>query len=355
MTVVVHGGIDYSELQALDLEPAQVLDFSSNINPFGPPPAVLRALAALDPAPYPDRACLGLRSALAERHGCSPDSLLVGNGSAELIHLIARALLRPGDRTLVVDPTFGEYAHASRLAGATVVGVWANAGDGFEIDLTSLLDAIEQHRPRLVWLCAPNNPTGVTVDRVDLRTLADTVGEVGGYLVLDRAYAAMERGAMRTGAAHVVSKQVLVLHSLTKAYALAGLRLGCLLGDPELLARVAAYQPAWSVNSAALLAGQVALRDPSFLADTLPRLWACSDALRAGLAALGLSVLPSSLPFFLVRTGDGARVRGALLRGGCLVRDCASFGLPAYVRIAPRAPADNQRLIDVWRSICRRQ
>ncbi len=96
------------------------------------------------------------------------------------------------------------------------------------------------------------------------------------------------------------------------------------------------------------------LDDQTYLADTLGRWWDSSDALRAGLEELELPVIPSSLPFFLVRVSDGARVRAALLRSGCLVRDCASFGLPAYVRVAPRTPADNHVLIDVWRKLCRR-
>ncbi len=352
MNPVVHGSIDYAELAALGIQPSQVLDFSSNINPFGPPPAVLQALAMLDPAPYPDRACLGLRSALAERYSCSIESLLVGNGTAELIHLIARALVRAGDRVLVVEPTFGEYAHASRLAGATVLSVWPAMEDSFALDTGVLLDHIMRCRPRLVWLCVPNNPTGVTIDRDDVLKLAWACGKVAGMLVLDRAYAEMERRSAGEEDALPLGEQLVVLRSLTKAYALAGLRLGCLLGPAKLVERAAAFQPPWTVNSAAQAAGQAALQDRSFLADTLPWLWACSDALRVGLGAFGLDVLPSSLPFFLVRAGDGARVRAALLQGGCLVRDCGSFRLPGYVRVAPRASGDNQRLIEAWRKLC---
>ncbi|HSH79686.1 MAG TPA: histidinol-phosphate transaminase [Herpetosiphonaceae bacterium] len=354
MSAVVHGGIDGAELRRLGIRPGDVLDFSSNINPFGPPPAVRQALGRLDPAPYPDRAAFVLRSALASRYGCTPEAVLIGNGSNELIHLIARALLHPNDRVLVVEPTFGEYAHASKLAGATVVSFWTSAADSFTIDIPALLESVALHRPRLVWLCVPNNPTGVTISRPDLVTLAQACEEVEAYLVVDGAYAEMERGAVDVEDALPVDEHVLMLRSLTKAYALAGLRLGCLLGNPHLLRRIAVYQPSWKVNSAAQAAGEAALQDRSFLAQTLPRLWACSDALRTALTALDLQILPSSLPFFLVRVGDGVRVRTALLRGGCLVRDCTSFGLPAYVRVASRAHMDNQRLIEVWRELWQR-
>jgi len=351
---IVHGGIDGVELRRLGINPEDVLDFSSNINPFGPPPAVREALARLDPAPYPDRTACALRTTLAVRYACAPESILVGNGSNELIHLIARALLRPGDRVLVVEPTFGEYAHASRLAGARVLSLWPTAADSFAIDIAALLGSVTLHRPRLVWLCAPNNPTGLTIERPDLVMLARACNEAGSYLILDAAYAEMERGNAGNADVLPLGEHVLVLRSVTKAYALAGLRLGCLIGDADLLARIAAFQPAWSVNSAAQAAGQAALEASTFLAETLPQLWACSDALRAGLTALGLRILPSSLPFFLVQVDDGTDVRAALLRGGCLVRDCTSFGLPAYVRVAPRAYMDNQRLIEVWRRLWER-
>ncbi|HYF65110.1 MAG TPA: bifunctional adenosylcobinamide kinase/adenosylcobinamide-phosphate guanylyltransferase, partial [Herpetosiphonaceae bacterium] len=112
-----HGSIDYVELSTAGIAPAEVLDFSSNLNPAGTPPAVRALLDGYDPAPYPDRHCLALRGAITERHGCRLAQVLAGNGSNELIHLIARALLGRGDAALVIGPTFGEYAHASRLAG----------------------------------------------------------------------------------------------------------------------------------------------------------------------------------------------------------------------------------------------
>jgi threonine-phosphate decarboxylase len=115
---LTHGALDHAELAVHGLRPETLLDFSSNLNPFGPPPGVHAALAAVDPAPYPDRTCLRLRQELAARHGCGLEQVLVGNGSNELIHLLARALLRPGDFALVIGPTFGEYGHAGGCARA---------------------------------------------------------------------------------------------------------------------------------------------------------------------------------------------------------------------------------------------
>jgi len=353
---VVHGALDHGELSRLGLEPHAVLDFSSNVNPFGPPPSVRAALAALDPAPYPDRGCFPLRHMLAERHRCTPDQVLIGNGSNELIHLLTRALLRPGDTVLVIEPTFAEYAHAARLAGAAVQAWRTCAEQDFHLNCAAIGDMIWQAQPRLVWLCSPNNPTGVALPTTDLEALACACADYGSYLVVDRAYAGIQRYDDQTTPLDVGHAQhVIVLHSLTKVYALAGLRLGYMLADADLIAQVAAYQPAWSVNSAAQAAGLAALREHAFVPSTLLRWWQSSDQLRTGLTSLGLQVLPSALPFMLVRTSDGARTRAALLQNGCVVRDCASFGLPEYVRVAPRRGEENMRLLDAWRRVCRHQ
>jgi histidinol-phosphate/aromatic aminotransferase/cobyric acid decarboxylase-like protein len=345
---VAHGALDHAELAALGLCPETLLDFSSNLNPFGPPPGVRAALAALDPAPYPDRSCHRLRLDLAAYHQCAPAALLPGNGANELIHLTARALLRPGDRALVAGPSYGEYAQASRLAGAEVLEARAAKSAAPWLDLEALDMAVRQIRPRITWLCTPNNPTGDDAPPVLLARLAATCARHGGLLLLDRSYAALRRAAPAASDEQPAAPNLIAIHSLTKSFALAGLRLGYLLAAPALLERVGAYQPAWSVSSAAQAAGLAALADESFLATSVPRLWAASDALLEGLRALGLTVQRAALPFMLVQTGAGAATRAAMLRRGIVLRDCASVGLPAWVRVAPRRPEENARLLTAW-------
>jgi threonine-phosphate decarboxylase len=254
---------------------------------------------------------------------------LPGNGANELIYLLARALLRPGDLALVVGPTYGS---------------------DFQLDLASLHTAIAQHQPRLTWLCAPNNPTGIDLAPSVLAALATTCAFHGGLLIVDRSYTELRR-TDQPPAALIEHPNLLSLHSLTKSYALAGLRLGYLLATPAQVAQIAAYQPAWSVSSAAQAAALAALADQTFLARTVPQLWQASDALSVGLQALDLEVWRAALPFMLVRVGNAAQTQLALLQRGCMVRDCASFGLPAWVRVAPRQPTDNQRLLAAWKEI----
>lgn len=347
---VAHGALDHAELAALGIAPEQVIDFSSNLNPFGPPLAVRAALATLDPAPYPDRSCLRLRTVLAERHGCAPEQMLAGNGANELIHLIAWALGEPGAIALVITPTYGEYEHASRLAQMQVVEVRALASDDFRLDDQALIDAVRRIRPRLTWLCAPNNPTGASLPP---SVISDLAAASDGFLIVDRAYYSFLRDLrdLRDPLDATAAPNLIRLYSLTKSYALAGLRLGYLVAQPEIVARIGRFQPVWSVNSAAQAAGLAALADAAFLPTTLPRLWGASDDLFDGLRRLGLHVWRAALPFMLVRCGNGATVRARLLQRGCVVRDCASFGLPEWVRVAPRRPSENARLIAAWKEI----
>jgi threonine-phosphate decarboxylase len=172
-------------------------------------------------------------------------------------------------------------------------------------------------------------------------------------LIVDRTYHAFVRGRESFDDQVTQEPSSVQLHSFTKSYALAGVRLGYILGDADMIAHVAAYQPAWSVSSAAQAAGLAALRDAEFLPHTLAQLWQASDTLHARLLRLGIPVWRDRLPFLLARTGDGAATRAALLARGCVVRDCASFGLPEWVRVAPRRPEENAELVRTWESVTR--
>ncbi|EFO79712.1 aminotransferase, class I and II [Oscillochloris trichoides DG-6] len=350
--MVVHGALDHAELAHWGISAEALIDFSSNLNPFGPPAGVRAALAALDPAPYPDRSCYHLRTSLALRHSCAPTQILVGNGANELIHLIARALLTFGDTVLVIGPTFGEYTHASQLAGAVVEEWRASEEAHFNLHIDAIQHQIKALRPRLTWLCVPNNPTGLDLTPAQIATLCECCVAHGGMLVVDRAYAGFIQATypIREPLDHALPG-LLRLYSLTKSYAIAGLRLGYLIGTEGVIHQVARFQPTWSVSSAALAAGAAALTDSDFLPTTMSQLWASSDQLYHGLTALGFAVHRAALPFMLVRSGDATATRMALLRRGCAVRDATSFGLPAWVRIAPRHPDENQTLLRVWKEI----
>lgn len=337
----VHGALDYSELQQRQLLPDAVIDFSENSNPFGPAPGVRAALAAMDPARYPDRECLALRQALAEQSGANPAEIVVGNGAAELLWLVAFAFLERGDRVLILGPTFGEYARMARLMGTDVMEWRADVTTAFAVAPDAMARQIAAVQPKLIFLCNPNNPTGTVIDSAVIAAWAKDAPQT--LFVVDEAYLAFVPGLRSLYAWRLPN--VLIIRSLTKEYALAGLRLGYAVGPTTLVAGVAQARVPWSVNAAAQAAGLAALADQDHLQRTLTALRVAKAELVAGLHALGLAPLPSQTHYFLLNVGDGAAFRQRLLTHGLLMRDCASFGLPAFVRIATHKPAENQTLL----------
>lgn len=344
---VVHGALDFGELQQMGLDPDEVLDFSANTNPYGASPAVCAALASAALDRYPDREALALRAALAESLDVPARRIIAGNGASELIWLAALAFVRPGEAVLVVGPTYGEYARAARLMGGCVITWQARAEDDFAPDEGAIARELERLRPRVVFVCNPNNPTGAVLAPDALAILARR--HPATLFVVDEAYQPLAPGL--ESALDSAAENVLVLRSMTKDFGLAGLRLGYAIGPEPLIEPLRRVQPPWSVNALAQAAGVAALRDTSHRERSLELLGRAKAALVAGLTRLGLPTVPSAVLFFLVRVGDGAAFRRALLVRGVLVRDCASFGLPAYVRIAARRPEENERLLAAIREV----
>jgi L-threonine-O-3-phosphate decarboxylase len=326
----------------LGIAPDDILDFSVNSNPYGPSPLVWKALREVPLNRYPDREALALRRTLARRLGVTPDQIVVGNGSAELTWLVTLAFLRPGDSVLVIGPTFGEYARAATLMGAQAETWTAGPEQSFALEPDQVAASLERVRPRLTFLCNPNNPTGAIVPLEALASWAQAHPQT--LFVVDEAYLAFATGlrsALTTGA-----DNVLVLRSMTKDYALAGLRLGYAVGHEAVISALAKVRPPWSVNGMAQAAGVAALADNGHIKRSLATLTQDKQELVMGLAELGLQSVPSAVHYFLVHVGDGAAFRRALLRHKIQVRDCGSFGLPAYVRIATRRPEENVRLLE---------
>lgn len=340
---VVHGGIDDAELRTHGLTRDGVLDFSSNVNPLGASPLVRKAAAAVDLSAYPDRDCLLLREALSARLDVGVEQLLVGNGSTELIHLLARAFLRSESRCVIFAPTFGEYEAAVGQAGADMHVVGTSAESGFIWSIGEAARTVRVLRPALVFLCNPNNPTGVYLDRTAIQELSTALGPFG-MLVLDTSYAPLADAPwdalplLRCG-------NVVLLRSMTKDHGLAGVRLGYLAAQPQVIAATRRLQPSWSVSAVAQAAGIAALADEAHVAAARRVIREARAYLYDHLAALDVPAVPSAANFVLARVGDAAAVRQHLLSEGIMVRDCTSFGLPAYIRIAIRRPRECARLI----------
>jgi histidinol-phosphate aminotransferase len=330
---VVHGSVPAAELAPFGLRPADVVDFSVNTNPLGPASAVLHALESTDWTRYPGDDEAPLRRGLAEQAGVRPEQVALGNGSAELLWLIALAVLRSDDRVAILGPTFGEYQRAARVAGAEV------------IDVRTLT---EVPAARVVFACNPNNPTATLLSRAEVERLL--LDQPDRLVLLDEAYASFV-GEHRWRSEPLLTEHsnLVILRSLTKDHALPGLRLGYLLASTELARAIEAVRPPWSVNAGALRAGLATL-EPAAVAhvERAQRLVATSrEILSAGFSRLGFSVEPSAANFVLVQVGDSTAFRRTLLPHGLVVRDCTSFGLPDHIRVACRLPEECRRLLEV--------
>ena len=349
MTTTVHGGLDTAELRSLGFQPREVLDFSANINPLGTSQRVRQAVVQADLSSYPDRHSLVLRECIAERLTVDVENLLIGNGSTELIHLLARACLKPGDNCLIFTPTFGEYEAAAVIAGAQTHALQAAECDEFQWSIDDASESLRRLQPSLVFLCNPNNPTGVYLGRDALEQIVTAAGP-DSLLVLDNAYVPLADyqwdsiPLLRHG-------NVAVLHSMTKDHGLAGVRLGYLVAAPDVITAVRELQPAWSVNSVAQAAGLAALADEDHVAAGRKVVQEAKAYLRRELSALGIPVNPSATNFLLARVGDAPKVRNALLRQRIAVRDCTSFGLPQHIRIAARRPEECVRLVEALKGV----
>ncbi len=337
----IHGALDFAELDRLGLAPEAVLDFSVNGNPYGPSPCVREALAQVPYDRYPDREALALRRVLSAHLDVTADQLLVGNGSTELVWLVALAFVRAGDTVLLVGPTFGEYTRAAVLMGAHLHQYTAQRAESFRVVPEASRSFSSNTSRGLVFLCNPNNPTGTFMAPDSIAHWAATFPRT--LFIVDEAYLTFTASA--PSVLSVRRPNMLVLRSMTKAYALAGLRLGYAVGSPDILEALRRARPPWSVNALAQAAGIAALQDTAHLTHCLARIAQAKHDFVAGLSALGLTPVPSTTHFFLVRVGNGAGCRQALLQRGMLVRDCASFGLPEYIRVATRRPEENARLL----------
>lgn len=345
-----HGGQVYAWAQKAGIVPAEIIDFSASINPLGPPASARKAFRKSygEVSRYPDPYGKELTDALAKRHGMKPEELLLGNGSTQLIYLVSLAL-RPR-KALVVGPAFSEHANALKLADAEVRFLFLAANGDFKFSVDEFMNAWGKDDD-IVFLATPNSVTGQLIPSAEIEKIARIAVMRKRFLVVDEAFVDFVEGE---SVKHLIwdNPYLIVLRSLTKYYALPGLRLGYLLAHTQRVAQLAAYLEPWSVNGPAQKVALACLGDTTFSLKTERWLRREKNFLMQALMELkGFHPYSSSTNFLLVRITDNAsaiELRSFLLHRKMLIRSCNSFaGLgPNYFRIAIRRRKDNQRLIN---------
>ncbi|MFC2051849.1 pyridoxal phosphate-dependent aminotransferase [Chloroflexota bacterium] len=344
----IHGGLNDTDLRSTDLAPDEILDFSVNANPYPPPSGIREALSTIAIDRYPDSEATEFRQCLAAKLGVPLGNILAGSGAIELIRLIALTYFRHGDSILIFEPTFGEYKVTCQIVGAEVVSWCGKEEDSFVPGIEEVVNLIRQCHPRGVFVCNPNNPMGYYLARQWVRMVLDACRD--SLLILDEAYIAfVDEPWSSIG---LISRgNVVIVRSMTKDYALAGLRLGFAVASEEIINALRRVRPPWNVNAVAQKAGIVALEDAGYLERCKREITKAKQFLVDELHRIGFTLVPSSTNFFLVKVTNAKNFRAALLRHGMLVRDCTSFGLPEYVRIAARTMPECQRLINTIKSM----
>jgi threonine-phosphate decarboxylase len=349
-----HGGNVDRWARSAGIEARDVIDFSASINPLGPPAAARTVFTKsyAEAQRYPDPYGKQLKEALAKHHEMKPTEILVGNGSTQLIYLLCAAL-RPR-KALVVGPAFSEYANALALAGASIRDLSLTADEGFQFSTDRFMAAWEKDC-NIVFLATPNSVTGQLIPKTALETIARVAFARKSLIVVDEAFIDfVENESIKALVRQ--NPYLLVLRSLTKYYALPGLRLGYLLGETRRIAQLAAYQEPWSVNTPALNVALACLKDARFTTQTDHWLAKERVFISKHLAALdGFHPTPSQTNFLLVKigksSGNALQLRSFLLGKKILIRACDSFaGLGrAYFRVAVRRRRDNRRLVAALR------
>jgi histidinol-phosphate aminotransferase len=321
------------------------IKLASNENPLGPSPKALTAIQQSLPTlhRYPDGAGHRLIRKIASVNSVSPANVIIGNGSDDIIALLVRALIRPGDRVVVPRPSFLMYDITATAAGARVDAVPLKA---LTMDLDAMAEQITEDT-RLVFVCNPNNPTGTVVTQKHfgrfMTRLPDDV-----VVVVDEAYIEFARNAdcLKTGLPGDLNRPLVTLRTFSKAYGLAGLRVGYAIMPAELAEVLNRVRQPFNVNALAQAAAEAALDDRAFLQQTVSLVHRGLDDLYTGLDRLCLTYFKTEANFFLIDVGQSAdTVFENMLRQGIIVRSMRAYGYPTYIRINVGLDAENRRFL----------
>lgn len=331
---------------------SHAVKLASNENPLGPGAAVLEALRAefADLARYPDGNGFELKAALSARLGIDPSGITLGNGSNDVLELVARAFLSPSSSAVFSAHAFAVYPLVTQAIGARSNVAAAHDGSRgarFGHDLDAMLAAVDNDT-RVVFIANPNNPTGTWVDSDALRSFIERLpGDI--IVVVDEAYFEYVDEPGYPNAMQWVGEfpNLLVTRTFSKAYGLASLRVGYGVSQPDLADVLNRVRQPFNVNSLALAAAVAALDDEAHLAKAVTLNREGMQQLATGLEKLGLEIIPSVANFISVNVGrDPAGIYEALLREGVIVRPVDNYGLPGHLRISIGLPEENQRCLD---------
>ncbi len=347
----VKRGIRVLEPYSLTIE-TYPIKLNQNESPYDLPDdlkrEVLDRIFASDWSRYPPFYAFGLAQQIAAMNGVPESSILVGSGSNELCLSLMTAVVRPGDDVVFSVPTFPLYAGATHVMDGHIVAVPLNADD-FSLDLPELLDKARNPKTRIVFLCTPNNPTGRMIPEEEIR---EVIRATECLVVIDEAY--YEFAGVNLANLVREEPRVVILRTLSKAMAMAGLRVGYIIGNPDLMYEVSKVRLPYSVNAFAQEAALAVLQRTDVVKARIREVKVEREKVFDGLNAIdGVTAYPSDANFLLVRFPDSAHVNRELMKRGILVRDVSKNPLLGNcLRVTIGKPDENVALVAAVREIC---
>ncbi len=341
-----HGGDLWGIAKSAGMKREDIIDFSANVNPLGAP-KWLRSVISSNLSritDYPDPFCAPLIEKIAAKHNISSDEILIGNGSTELLYLLPRAV--KADRALVAVPAYVDYEQAAESAKLPVETIVMSSASDFALNIATLSSRLRGGE--LVFIGSPNNPTGSICEASAIRSLADSCP--GSTFIIDEAFA--DFVDRFDSLINNRPKNVVVLRSLTKIFAIPGLRLGYVIADKEIISTMKNLQPPWSVNTLAQAVGERAIGDADYIKET--RVYVDdkrNELYKALVSVADLHVYQGAANYLLVRIKtdktDAVRLAGNLLKKGIAIRACDNYdGLDnSYLRVAVRTGEENEMLL----------
>ncbi len=312
----------------------EILDFSGNLNPYGPPDfipdAVREALEEI--RLYPDTECSELRAKLAQKYDCEEKEVLVGAGVSELIPLVTLSFVKK--RVLIPKHTYGEYEIAARMMDAKIERI-----EMPELRINPELIAEEMKPDDVVFLCNPNNPTGQYLGKNEIELILEAAERVDALAVLDEAYVDFVKNAFP--AHDLPARNMIILRSLTKSFGMPGVRIGYAISSGDNIKEMRKIKVPWSVSVFAQRIGAavIGVEGDDFLAQTREKIEKGKKKIEEGFR------IHSDVNYYILDVGHAPEVKRTLFKEGILVRDCTSFGLPSHIRFSVRREEENELLI----------
>jgi histidinol-phosphate aminotransferase len=332
-----------------------VIKLASNENPLGCSPKAVEALIkwTQEVSLYPDGNCTELRNALAKRFNLDPGQFLFGAGSDQILEIIAQTYINPGDTTITCWPSFSRYEAVTRIMDGRMIRVPLKKDYSF--DLEGILNSITDNT-RIIWLCNPNNPTGTIITAEEQKAFLERVPK-HVLVVLDEAYYEYARGGDYPKSVELLERydNIIILRTFSKAYGLAGLRIGYAISHKEIIELLNRVRGPFNVNAAAQAAALAALDDQEFVQRSVQNNEEGKRYLYQAFEEMGLEYIPTYTNFIMVNVEkDSVEAFRALLQKGVIIRSGDIFDMDTWIRVTIGTPEQNRRFIQALKEVLQR-